>query len=182
MSENSRMSSRVPPPTLVALAGWLVPGAGYWLLGQKSRALIIGITILCLWVSGLAIGGVRIIEVPKYDLSGQYIPRPHQVAVRQPMGSVREPRYRTEGASLLQEIGRKPWSIAQVLTGPVAIVSGGVSVWASREDPETGEARFPMPHARMWEIPVLYTAVAGMLNLIAIIDAAYRARHQEGRR
>ena len=180
--QNRRSSRDVPPPPLVALAGWLLPGAGYWLLGQRTRASIIGITILWLWISGLAIGGVRILEVPKYDNEGRFIPARTRVAVTVPRGVVQETRYRYEGANLLQEVSRKPWSIAQIMTGPVAIVSGGASVWASREDPQTGEARFAMPHSRMWEIPVLYTAVAGMLNLIAIIDSAYRARHMGEKR
>lgn len=180
MAQDHRSSNEISPP-LVALAGWLLPGAGYWLLGQRARALIIGITILWLWVSGLAIGGVRIIEVPKYDAQGQFIPPRTRVAVTVPRGTVQETRYRYEGATVLQEVGRKPWSIAQVMAGPVAIVSGGASVWASREDPQTGEPRFAMPHSRMWEIPVLYTAVAGMLNLIAMIDSAFRARHMGGK-
>lgn len=182
MTQHRQNSKDVPPPPLVALAGWVLPGLGYWLLGQRTRALIIGITILWLWVSGLAIGGVRILEVPKYNNQGQYIPARTKVAVAAPRGSVQQTRYRFEGSTLLQEVGRKPWSIAQIMTGPVAIVSGGASVWGAREDPSTGESRFPVPHSRMWEIPVLYTAVAGMLNLIAIIDSAYRARHMGEKR
>ena len=30
-------------------------------------------------------------------------------------------------------------------------------------------------HSRLWEIGTLYTAVAGMLNLLAIIDSSHRA-------
>ena len=30
-------------------------------------------------------------------------------------------------------------------------------------------------HARSWELGELYTAVAGMLNLLVLIDAVYRA-------
>jgi hypothetical protein len=39
-------SSAAHPPPLVALAGWLLPGAGYWLIGQKVRAVTVGVTIL----------------------------------------------------------------------------------------------------------------------------------------
>ncbi len=181
MTQHRRSTNDVPSPSLVALVGWALPGAGYWLLGQRTRGVIIGVTILLLWVSGLAIGGVRIIEVPKYDNEGRFIPGRTLVPVTISRGSVQKQEYRVTGSGLLQEIGRKPWSIAQIMTGPVAIVSGGASVWGARPDPETGQARFPVPHSRMWEIPVLYTAVAGMLNLIAIIDSAYRARHMGGK-
>jgi len=38
-----------------------------------------------------------------------------------------------------------------------------------------------LSHARVYEIGVLYTAVAGMLNLMAIIDSAYRASNEGDR-
>ncbi len=152
----------VPPAPMVAAMGWVLPGSGYWLLGQKSRALVVGITILCIWMIGLAVGGVRVIEVPGFDEFGRRIP----------------------DARLLDQLRDKPWSIARVLVGPVAVVSGSLSVYAAR--PADGgvldESRAPLAHARLWEIPVLYTAVAGMLNLIALIDAAHRARHARGDR
>jgi hypothetical protein len=51
------------------------------------------------------------------------------------------------------------------------------SVWAA--DPSNGPSGAESPgatsHSRINEIGVLYTAVAGMLNLLAIIDAASRA-------
>ncbi len=166
---------RVPPAPLVAIAGWILPGAGYWLLGQKARALVIGITIVCLWLMGLAVGGVRIIEVPKFDDHGRYIGPPDYR--RDPNNPNRV--YRVGGATFVEELRDKPWSIAQVLAGPVAIVSGTFSIHAARPAEGELESRVPIPHARLWEISVLYTAVAGMLNLIALIDAAHRARHAE---
>ena len=39
----------------------------------------------------------------------------------------------------------------------------------------------PWSHARVYEIGTLYTAVAGMLNLMAILDAAYRAANEGAR-
>ncbi len=169
-------SPAVPAP-LIALAGWVLPGAGYWLLGQKSRALVVGITIICIWIMGLLIGGVRVIEVPKFNDQGQYI-GPPEFRVNP---ANRQQAMRVGGATLIEELRDKPWSIAQVMIGPVAVVSGGLSIYAARPaDPAiSSEPRAPIPHARMWEIPVLYTAVAGMLNLIVLIDAAHRARHRE---
>jgi hypothetical protein len=79
---------------------------------------------------------------------------------------------------VLREVQAKPWSVAQAMTGPVGIMGGAASVTAARSasDPNRGES-----HARINEISVLYTAVAGMLNLLAIIDSAHRARQmQEG--
>ena len=149
----------MPSPYLVALAGWLVPGAGYWLIGHRGRGVTVGVTIVLLFVFGLLVGGVRVLEVPYYDRTGRRVDRP-----------------------LLEEVRSKPWSIAQVMTGPVAIAAGAVSVYASTPD-STGNTPGAESHARVNEIAILYTAVAGMLNLLTIIDSAHRAgkiREREG--
>jgi len=127
----------VPAP-LAALVAWLVPGAGYLLIGQRARGLTVGITILTLFVMGLLIGGLRVVDPPD---------------------SYRQP---------LQAVYQRPWFVGQILVGPLTLVAAS-------------QARaVPYSHARVWEIGVLYTAVAGMLNLLAIIDTAYRATHGAG--
>ncbi len=180
-------------PPLVALAGWLIPGAGYWLIGQRTRALAVGITIIGLFVAGMLIGGVRAMQVPGYGENGGrlYVVEEQQaqsangtqtVVFRVQEHRVGRPQpsdrwIGTDVKALLSDVGNKPWSICQVLTGPVALAGGAGSVWASRPreagDPETAPG--VLSHARVNEIGVLYTAVAGMLNLLVIIDAAARA-------
>jgi hypothetical protein len=75
---------------------------------------------------------------------------------------------------LLGEVGGKPWSICQVMSGPLAVAAGACSVQASRA-PDDSEPAGVLSHSRINEIAVLYTAVAGMLNLLVIIDSAARA-------
>jgi hypothetical protein len=146
-------SASYPPPPVIALAAWFVPGLGHWLVGERTRGIMIGVTVVVLYVAGLLIGGVRVIEVPTYDANGQKI----------------------TNTSTLNEVRSKPWSIAQVMAGPLGVASGAASVWAAGLDPATGEPRGVRSHARVNEIGTLYTAVAGMLNLLAILDAAGRA-------
>ena len=174
-------SSRTIPSALIAVAGWLLPGAGYALLGQWARALTVGITIVILYLGGLLIGGLRVIEVPGWGDHG------HKLAV-DAHGQVEEMRPGEEDdrpwvltAAPLSEIRNKPWYIAQVLAGPMNLAASAGSVWASRDKP-TGGAVGARSHARTNELGVLYTAVAGMLNLLAIIDSAHRAipRSAEG--
>jgi hypothetical protein len=163
-----------PPPPVVAIASWLLPGLGYLLMGQRKRGFTVGITILLLLVLGLLIGGVRVMEVPGYgedgqrtmlDSSGRRTSYPGADAV----WALR--------ASPMAEVREKPWSIPQVLTGPAALATMTWSVWASKPESGPGDAESPgaISHSRVNEIGVLYTAVAGMLNLLAIIDAASRA-------
>lgn len=113
----------------------------------------IGVTVVTIFILGLLIGGVRLLEVPTFDRAGKRM-----------------------DAGLLDEVRSKPWSIAQVMTGPIGIASGAFSIYASRPSPV---APFDPPgdesHSRVNELGVLYTAVAGMLNLLAIIDCSYRA-------
>lgn len=149
---NDRRRSVLPSP-LVALIGWLVPGAGYLLLRQYARGLTIGVTILLVFVLGLLIGGVRVIDVPGFDDAG---------ARREQNG-----QWRLTVAPVA-EIANKPWYVPQILAGPVTLLAGQVSLHAAR-------SRIDPSHARIRDIGTLYTAVAGMLNLMALIDAAHRA-------
>ena len=173
------------PPPLVALAGWIVPGAGYWLIGERARAIVAGSAIIVLYLLGILIAGVRVIEVPGYGKYGYPL-----TVISRPNGSFMQyvmidPHNATEAANpgpgpndhvvgwvLLQrplaEIANKPWFVAQVLGGPLALLSAAASNSAASQ----GVAR---PHASIETVGTLYTAVAGMLNLLIIIDATYRA-------
>ena len=133
----SKTSSSVPPP-IVALATWVVPGSGYWLIGQRGRALTVGITIIILFILGMLIGGVRVVDVPNGVLSNP-----------------------------VSAVSQKPWFVGQILAGPITLIASSIG---------HDDAYFAS-HSRMNEVGTLYTAVAGMLNLLAIIDAAYRAGH-----
>jgi hypothetical protein len=142
----------VPAP-VIALIGWLVPGLGYVACRQVSRGVTVGVTILAIYVLGLLIGGVRVVDVPGYDNAGA----PRNVG---PDWALR--------ARPVAEIGNKPWYVPQILAGPVTLVAGKFSLDVARAgiDPST---------ARLRDIGTLYTAVAGMLNLIAVIDCTARA-------
>jgi hypothetical protein len=77
------------------------------------------------------------------------------------------------GTGALTEVVAKPWYVGQFLVGPINLISSLVSL---RE----ASVNVPMSHARIAEIGTLYTAVAGMLNLLAIIDSASRASDTAG--
>jgi hypothetical protein len=184
MANDSRaMTTSVP---LVAIAGWILPGSGYLLIGQRWRGFVTGISIIALFLGGLLIGGVRVIEVPGYKVSNgerqminlvrmenghQFVdPNPQWSLVAQPLAEIRD----------------KPWSVPQALAGPMAIAAGAASVWsAGPADPkaidstssraEPAKSIAPLTHARINELGSLYLSVAGLLNLMVIIDSAWRA-------
>jgi hypothetical protein len=144
-----RQQSLAVPAPLVALAGWCIPGAGYWLLGHRLRGMVIGITILALFIGGILIGGIRVIDVPKFTAAG----------------------------NIFADVLEKPWYIGQILTGPICLIAS----WASRAAASDPSLQQIMSHSRLNEIGTLYAAVAGMLNLLAIIDSSSRAAQEEGK-
>lgn len=47
---------------IVGLAGWLVPGGGYFLLGWRKQAAIVSITIVATFCLGLYVGSIGVID------------------------------------------------------------------------------------------------------------------------
>src|SRR5215218_2300080 len=146
----------VPPPPLVALAGWLIPGLGYWLIGQKARGATIGVTILTMFVAGLLIGGVRTLDTTLIESAEQKKERLTDEAVRvreveehnhRAPDTDQQPPYRAP--SLLARTLQKPWFIGQAMAGPIAIGTSYAAVtWG-------GPGGAPYSHARVYEIGVL---------------------------
>ena len=130
-------------PPVVALAGWVLPGLGYWLIGQRGRAIACGVTILAVFFGGILIAGVRVVQAP--DMNGP--------------------------GNTFQRVLQRPWFIGQVLTGPLGISAAMISDRLAASP----TYRHIETKARLAEIGTLYTAVAGMLNLLTIIDASHRA-------
>jgi hypothetical protein len=153
MARQTPVNSISSSPPLVALAGWIVPGAGYVLLGHRARGITIGITVIALFLAGLLIGGIKVIDPPEFPTN----------------------------ANVVSQVLQKPWFIGQVLNGPMGIATAylGKTMRVTFPDPDHSEITqttlLPSSHARSWEVGTLYTAVAGMLNLLAIIDSSYRA-------
>ena len=129
------------PPPLVAVVGWALPGAGYFLIGHKARGFTIGLTVLALFTMGILIGGIRVVDPPSLS---------------------------PEAGNVVTALLAKPWYIGQFLAGLPGVLCGHFG------------SRFPQSHSRVMEIGTLYTAVAGMLNLMSIIDCSFRAAAQEG--
>ncbi|MDB5355682.1 MAG: hypothetical protein JWN24_2135 [Phycisphaerales bacterium] len=185
-----------PAPALVALVAWAIPGAGYVLLGQRARGFTVGITIIVLFFLGLLIGGIRSLEVPGYSAHGA------KLIASTVFGVDRQGRRTTalrisetvpSGSAVdgwvllthpLEELRSKPWSIAQIMLGPIDLLCDEWSVAASQpSDPSNPNSPRigARSHSRINELGVLFTAVAGMLNLLAIIDSSHRAGQTEAK-
>lgn len=131
------------PWPVVMIAGFLVPGLGHFLHGERKRGVVIGAGVLGLFVLGVLIGGVRVVSFPDFSLPTNLI------------------------GKLLSNVAFIP----QFFAGPIALASAGWSA-ALAGNPETARIA---SHARLADIGMLYTAVAGGLNLLAMIDVTARA-------
>ena len=108
---------------LIGLAAWIIPGWGYWLLGERTRAIIVCVTLLLTFATGLYIGSIGVID---------------------PAGS-------------------KAWYCAQILNSPAIFFIG-------RHVAQT--QNYPV-FARPNEIGQIYTSIAGLLNLLCIINCVH---------
>lgn len=206
--------AKTPSPLAVVIASILVPGLGYWLIGHRKRALIVGGGIVLLYLSGIFIAGVRVVSVPGYDDGypvyyeytptanpGYYTARPTTqpvIAVESVPGAV-SPLYRVtrrgpNGTTLQEQtsavprtelailknpmglIGDNLWFIGQALAPTLTVVTGYIANELARNGVERS-------YFRLADIGSLYTVVAGMLNLMVIVDGYGRAqRAGKGRR
>lgn len=81
----------------------------------------------------------------------------------------------SNGPNLLARLLAQPAFIGQFFAGPIAFIAGYASQHAAANPATAGI----MSHSRLYDLSMLYTAIAGALNLMAIIDATARSFAQE---
>ena len=110
--------------SIVGLLSWLIPGAGYFLLKEKKRAIIIFVTIVLTFCTGLYVGSIGVID----------------------------------------PVGARPWYAAQIMNSPMVVLLGHL----------TAGGGYPV-YGKPNEIGQIYTSIAGLLNLLCIVNAVYLA-------
>lgn len=120
-----------------AVAAWILPGLGHFILGQRQRGAILCVTIGVLWLSGMIIGGISVFDHREHPA----------------------------------------WFVGQMLMSPSVIMDQTIihklKPLPGPTVPESYPAYEPS-FGRVNEQGVLYTAVAGLLNLLAILDVLYQ--------
>ncbi len=98
---------------LIALAGWIIPGAGYFLLGEKKRAIIIFIAITLTFTIGIYIASVNIIDYvnAKAWFAAQVINSPLVIF----LGSI--------STAAVNPVYGKPHDIGQIYTGIAGLLN-----------------------------------------------------------
>ncbi len=120
-----------PPSTrwhpVAAIAAWLAPGLGHVLLGQPRRGGLIAIGVGGMWILGLLVGGLSVIDRHEHWL----------------------------------------WFLGQMLLAPSLIVEY-IAAYLGNAGLLTASFGRPAEHG------LLLTTLAGMLNLMAMLDALHR--------
>lgn len=143
---------------------WVLPGAGHWMLGHTVRGLVLLVCIVGLWTMGLLVGGIGVID-HRHPIDEEFIQARSQPERR-----------------------RSFWFFGQALVAPSLVVH---QVHLQRQPPilpppegidrDPNQARFVQPtFAHPFELGQLFTTVAGMLNLLAMIDLLWRVPAGQG--
>ncbi|GMV26368.1 MAG: hypothetical protein AMXMBFR58_23990 [Phycisphaerae bacterium] len=161
---------------------FLFPGLGHVAQGQFKRGVLISIGLIGLFFGGLLVGGIDVVDKREDRLwflaQGMFGPLAFGVDY------VHQNHFKVlDRGDAAQRIGP---SIRTAVPGEVRDPAAGFFQVAPPKkaavDPATGEVE-PPPNikslAKVNELGTLFCAVAGMMNLIVIIDAAFpRARRR----
>ena len=170
---------------LAALAAIAFPGAGHLVLGQTWRALGAAAGVLGLFFGGLLIGGIDVVDSREDPVwfYGEALVGPIAWGVNY----AHQHHFKAMGP---QDISGNP---AQFAKRPQILRSGypgevrfkndqGVWSWRPATQAEIAAGEGPPNQksvARVNEIGTLYATLAGMLNLIIILDALVPTKFRE---
>lgn len=151
---------------IAAILAVALPGAGHLYLGYLHRALLIGTGVLGLFFGGLFVGGLDSIDSHEDRIwfIGQALVGPVAFGVNY----AHQTYYKGYDAGRLRSPGpnegleRRPDRLGRIVN---TIVPGG-------------KPPIQKSLGRANELGTLAAALAGMMNLIAIIDAAYASRRR----
>lgn len=158
-----------------------LPGAGHAYLGETRRAILIGSGVLGMFFGGMLIGGIDVVDrredfvwflgqalVGPIAFGTDYV-HEHMIKVRDPSGVIRSAH---------------PYEIRNPKNGhPIMVRDPESGAPLQFPDPRTGTSRLSTPAdrppnkkslGRVNEIGTLFCTLAGMLNLICMIDVIRR--------
>lgn len=142
-----------------AVLGWLWPGLGHISIGERRRGRLIMLGVLFLFVGGVLIGGVDCVKIMQHEAAA------------------------APGRSRQFVL----WFLAQGFCGPIAVVVDWINPhypanlpvdWQERyfdEDPEILAKLRVIGLNKPNEMGTLFCALAGLMNLVAILDVLYFA-------
>lgn len=134
MADSDNPSNRPQWQVGAAVAAWLLPGLGHVLLGERRRGLLVMAAIASLYLAGLLIGGLDVVDSQEDTL----------------------------------------WFAAQSIAGPATLAVNHIHLAHLKPDAHPDRGPYVRSVGRVNEMGTLYCAMAGLLNLLVIIDVLYR--------
>lgn len=168
-----------------AVLALVLPGLGHWYLGHRTRAAAIFLGVLGLFFTGMLVGGIDVVdrrEDPVWFI-GQGLTGPIAFGV----DALHQSRFKVMDPVMGRVRSARPDEARDPETGGAAMISlnsSGVSV-ATLKNGQTLSPAYPpkvRSVGRMHDVGTLFGAIAGMMNLICVIDAAFRRRAEPGAR
>jgi len=146
------------------LLAWILPGLGHWYLGHRARAIILMVVIALTFWTGVAIGGVKSTIDPQENrvwFLAQVCTGTHTLLAALWSGRLEPVIYYCPHCG--EELSERP-------RGDTPCARCGRRVAPAEVRNKTRLAFWPQV-----DIAVVYTGIAGLLNLLVILDAIARA-------
>lgn len=152
----------VPAPAtgfnpFAGVAALIVPGLGHIILGQFRRGILVGFGVLGLFFAGLLVGGIDSVDSKEDAL--WFIAQAPTGVVAFATNSIHQNKFKGVDPTSRAAPRRMP-NPGESINDRGVIVPGG--------DPPAQRSL-----ARVHEMGILFTAVAGLLNVLAAIDAMF---------
>ena len=160
-------------PIMAALLAWLVPGLGHWYQGRRAKAVLFFVCIMGLFAYGVYLGGGKRVDKDGQERSLGY---GRAVYVSMQKDDLRLYYLSQIGVGLpampaVLQAYRMNHNLAVIWNGFMAPPR---PVEVRPNDPNEGQ---PTAHDlnyllnRTLELATIFTAVAGLLNVLAVYDA-----------
>lgn len=149
---------------LAALLAWMIPGAGHWYQGRRTKSAVFFVCILSTWILGFAVGGSHVV----YS-SWQPGDKRWHYFLQAPAGLIALPAYiqgRRMNAATDSFMRETNLNYEPLWGGLMAPPFRPV-----RESEADEVAAWYAEHGAGYEMGTWYTVIAGLLNILVIYDA-----------
>jgi hypothetical protein len=171
MAKTTTTASEASSSSVAGVLAWVLPGLGHWYLGHRVRAITIMVVMALTFWCGVAIGGVKSTVDPEENrlwFLAQMCAGSHTIVAAIWSGQLEPVVYRCPHCNV--QLPRQPrtGSICSACSEPIARIESATQMRL---------AFWPQV-----DIAIVYTGIAGLLNVLVILDAIARAETEPPRR
>ena len=166
----------LPNPKTAALLAWLFPGLGHLYQGRRAKGVVFMASIVGLFVAGMVIGSGKVAyastlpftPLPSYLYDGWPFVCQSGIGVVAIPGWIERSRYLAGEEAMISEMLYPP------RTGPQAARGAPITSIDESGNEVThpdGAAKRRYDLGFRFEVGMVYTVIAGLLNLLVVYDA-----------